>query len=123
MIGTEILELCAVLEHVVDRREERGSDGADCLFWSTSAGETVVLSVEVATFLALGGPSTLDQQGLEPPVAFSQPGGSALAGTLVVARAQPGPRQEVSRGRKRAPWKGAITQWETDPPGNFRSSR
>src|SRR5262252_9048265 len=22
-----------------------------------------------------------------------------------------------------APWKGAITQWETDPPGNFRSSR
>jgi hypothetical protein len=25
--------------------------------------------------------------------------------------------------RKRAPWKGTITQWETDPPGNFRSSR
>jgi hypothetical protein len=22
-----------------------------------------------------------------------------------------------------APWKGAITQWETDPPGTFRSSR
>ena len=62
--------------------------------------ETVVLGVEVAAFLALGSPSTLDQQGLEPPVAFSQPGGSALAGTLVVARAQPSPRQEVSRGRE-----------------------
>jgi ribosome-associated translation inhibitor RaiA len=23
----------------------------------------------------------------------------------------------------RAPWKGAISQWETDPPGNFRSGR
>ena len=32
MIGTEILELCAVLEHVVDRCEEGGSDGADGLF-------------------------------------------------------------------------------------------
>ena len=48
MIGTEILELCAVLEHVVDRREEGGSDGADGLFGPTSAGETVVLGVEVA---------------------------------------------------------------------------
>jgi hypothetical protein len=26
-------------------------------------------------------------------------------------------------GHQSAPWKGAITQWETDPPGNFRSSR
>jgi hypothetical protein len=48
MIGTEIFELCAVLEHVVDRREERGSDRADCLFWPKSAGETIELSVEVA---------------------------------------------------------------------------
>jgi hypothetical protein len=23
----------------------------------------------------------------------------------------------------RAPWKGAISQWETNPPGNFRSGR
>jgi hypothetical protein len=24
---------------------------------------------------------------------------------------------------ERAPCKGAISQWETDPPGNFRSGR
>ena len=31
MIGTEILELRAILEHVVDRRKERGRDRAGCL--------------------------------------------------------------------------------------------
>ena len=91
MIGTEILIHRPVLEHVVDRREERGSDRAGCLLWSTSAGETVELGVKVTAFLAPGGPGTLDQQRLKPPVAFSQPGGSALAGTLIIARTQPGP--------------------------------
>jgi len=51
--GTEILELGAVLEHVVDRGEERGRDGADCLLWSTSRGETIELGIEVAAFLRL----------------------------------------------------------------------
>jgi transposase len=85
MIGTEILELGTVLEHVVDRGEERGRDGAGCLLRSTSTGKTMELGVEVAALLAPSGPGTLDQQGLEPSVAFTQPGGTALAGTLIVA--------------------------------------
>jgi hypothetical protein len=51
--------------------------------------------IEVAAFLAFGGESTLYQHSLEPQVAFSQPGGTALPGTLIVVWTQPGPRQEV----------------------------
>jgi hypothetical protein len=43
------------------------------------------LGIEVAALLAPGGAGTLDQQGLEPSVAFTQLGGTALAGTLIVA--------------------------------------
>ena len=85
MIGTEILELGTVLEHVVDGREQRGSDRAGCFLWSASAAETIELGIKVAALFALRGPGTLDQKGLEPRVALAQPGGTALAGTLVVA--------------------------------------
>ena len=60
------------------------------------------LCIEVAALLAPGGPGTLDQQGLEPQVTLTQPGGTALASTLIVAWTQPGPRQEMSRSREPA---------------------
>src|SRR5215469_17846694 len=56
------------------------------------------LCAEVAAFFACGRLGTLDQQGLEPGGTFSQTGGTALAGTLIVAWTQPGPRQQMSRG-------------------------
>jgi hypothetical protein len=39
MIGTKILELRAVLEHVVDRRKERGRDRAGCLLPAAATAE------------------------------------------------------------------------------------
>src|SRR5215472_15433737 len=102
MMGTEIRELGAVLEHVVDGREQRGCDRARCLLRASAPAKTEELCIEVAAFLAPGGPGTLDQQGLEPRVALAQPGGTALAGTLIVAWTQPRPRQQMSRGREPA---------------------
>src|ERR1700751_1146469 len=100
MIGAEIREWGAVLEHVVDGREQGGCASAGCLLRASAPAKAEELCIEVAAFLAPGGPSTLDQQGLEPRVALAQPGGTALAGTLIVAWTQPGPRQEMSCGRE-----------------------
>jgi hypothetical protein len=52
MIGTEILELRAVLEHVVDGREQRGRNRAGCLFRTAATSEPIKLGVEVAALLA-----------------------------------------------------------------------
>jgi hypothetical protein len=55
----------------------------------------------------------------------------AASGTLATSRLGPGcdtrayiwPRSWQKPETLSAPWKGAITQWEIDPPGNCRSSR
>jgi hypothetical protein len=43
MIGTEILELGAVLEYVVDRRKERGRNRAGCLLRAAATAENWAL--------------------------------------------------------------------------------
>src|SRR5271168_807109 len=60
------------------------------------------LGVEIAGLLAGGGPGALHQSGLEPGCSLAHPGGTPLAGTLVVLRAQAGPGDQVSGGREAA---------------------
>jgi hypothetical protein len=60
------------------------------------------LGLEVAGFLAGGGPGALDEGGLEPRRSFAHPGGTPLAGALVVLWAQAGPGDQVSGGREAA---------------------
>src|SRR5262249_21705650 len=85
MVRTEILKLRAVVEHVVDGREQRGCNRAGRLLCTSAPAKAEELCVEVAAFFARGRLGTLDQQGLEPGGTFSQTGGTALAGTLIVA--------------------------------------
>ena len=60
MGGAEVLELCAVLEHVVGRGEDRGSNRADRLLRTATARQAVELGSEIAVLLAPSGPGTLD---------------------------------------------------------------
>src|SRR3984957_18692542 len=98
----EVAVFDAVLEHMVDRREERSSDSADCFLGSASALQTEELGSVVAALFAFGRPGALDEHRLEPGRPLAQTRGPALSGTLVVTRAHAGPSEKVACGRKPA---------------------
>jgi len=58
--------------------------------------------LQIAGFLAGSGRGALDEGGLEPGCAFAHAGRTPLASTLVVSRAQAGPRDQVPGGREAA---------------------
>ena len=72
MIGAEVLMLGAILQHMVDRREHRGGDGANGLLRSALGTEPLELRPVVAVLLAGGRPGALHEDGLEPGSAFAQ---------------------------------------------------
>src|SRR3954466_10464516 len=76
--------------------------GADGLLRSAAVAQALELSLEGAARFACAGPGALHQRGLEPRRALAQPGGAALAGALVIAGAEPGPGDQVARGREAA---------------------
>ena len=65
VVGAEVVVRGAVLEHVIDRRRERGGNGADCFLRRAPAAEPMELGTVVAVLLALGrpGPSMVLSQG------------------------------------------------------------
>src|SRR5258708_34865620 len=108
VIGTEISVEGAILEHVIDRREERGGDGTDRLLRAAPALQTQELGLQVTALLVLGGPSALDEGSLEPRIAAAQARRSALSCTLVLTRTEAHPRQEVPGGEKAAHSRAAL---------------
>src|SRR5260221_10346590 len=98
-IGAEILIHRARLEHVVDGGEDGGGDCDNGLLGTPPGFNAVVQGLQVATFLFDCRPGALHHRGLEPGSALAQAIGSTLAGTLVVARTDAGPRDEMW-GRK-----------------------
>src|SRR5947208_17053244 len=62
----------------------------------------MVLSAEIAAAIPHRGPCGLDQRGTQPSVAFARAPAAALAGALMVARADPRPGGGL-RGRWEAP--------------------
>src|SRR5215831_4352208 len=78
---------------------ERSSNSADRLLRPAPATQAMELRAVLGAF---GGPGTLHEHGLEPRSALAQARRFAFAGTLVLAGAQPGPGDEVSRSRKAA---------------------
>ena len=66
MIGAEIMIELTADQHVVDCGEDRGSERADRLFGATTGAQTMKLRLEIAGFLARGGPGTLDKGRLKP---------------------------------------------------------
>jgi len=89
--GSELLIECAVFEHVIGRREDRGGNRADCLLRPASSAQPHELRVEVGGLSARSGPGALNDRGLQPGGTHTQAGRAALAGAFLVARAQAGP--------------------------------
>src|SRR3954452_7565400 len=102
MVWAKILIEGAVAKHVIGGGQDGGCYGADGLLGSAAVAQALELSLKVAALFAGAGPSALDQRGLEPRRALAQPGGASLAGALVVARAEPGPGDQVAGGREAA---------------------
>src|SRR6516225_2911154 len=102
MIGAEIMIELTANEHVVGDGKDRGGECADCLSGAAAGAQAMELRLEIAGFFAGSGGSALDECGLEPGGAFAHPGRAPLTGALVIFRAQAGPRDEVSGGRKAA---------------------
>src|SRR5712672_4568130 len=102
VVCAEIVVWDTVFEHMIDRGEERGGDGADGLLRPAFALYSEELGSVVTAFFPLGRPGALDEHGLEPRCALAQTRGFALACALVVTRAQADPRDQVSGGREAA---------------------
>ena len=91
VVGPEVVVFGAVLKDVVDRREDRGGDGADGLLRSAVALQAEELGPVIAIPFALGGPGALDQHRLEPRRSLAQARRFPLAGALVLTRTETGP--------------------------------
>src|SRR5262249_51649040 len=101
-VGAEVLVHGSVLEHVIDGRENRSCDGDDGFCRTAPCSDAVKLGVEVAVFRACRRPGALHERALEPGGAFAYAGRSALTCTLVVARADASPGDQVTAGGKSA---------------------
>ena len=94
----QVVPFGAVAQHVPGGGEHRGGHGDVGLLGAAACADAMELRLQVAAFDLDGGPRGLLQRGLEPLAAAAQPGAAALAGTLIVARAQTGPGQQMPRG-------------------------
>src|SRR5262249_56352283 len=74
----------------------------DRLLCSAAHLDAMVLGAEVAVLLLDRRPSTLHKGGLEPAGALANAIGAPLAGALIAARADAGPRDEMGIGGKAA---------------------
>src|SRR6516162_3967371 len=66
VIGAEVLIQGSILEHVVDRGEDGGSDGHDRLLGAAPRLDAQELGLQVAILLAYRRPGALHECGLEP---------------------------------------------------------
>src|SRR5271166_4387054 len=78
VVGPRVVVVGAVLEHVVDRGQHRGGDGADGFLRAAFAAPPVELGLIVAVLFAAGRPGALNQHCLEPRSAFAQTRGFAF---------------------------------------------
>src|SRR6266853_4735676 len=102
VIAAEVLVHRPVLKHVVDGGKDGGDDGHDGLLGAAPRFDAIELGLQVAVFLFYRRPGALHQRGFEPGTALAQAIGSALAGTLVVARTYAGARDEMCSRREPA---------------------
>src|SRR3712207_181705 len=74
VVGSEVAPECAVAQHMPDRDEDGGGDGADRLLGAAPLPQPEELGAEVAVLLAAGRPGALDEGGLQPGRAGAQTG-------------------------------------------------
>src|SRR3954454_20822091 len=102
VIGPKIVIRRPALQHVADRRQHGGRDRHNRLAGAPTRFEPLKQRMRVAGLDPRRTPGALHQDSLEPGSAGPEPGGAALARTLVVLRAQPGPGDQVSGPGKAA---------------------
>src|SRR5215212_11736576 len=102
VIGPKIVIRRPAFQHVVNRRQHGGRHGHNRLAGAPARFEPLEQRMQVASLDARRTPGALHQDSLEPGSAGPEPGGAALARTLVVLRAQPGPGDQVSGTGKAA---------------------
>jgi hypothetical protein len=90
------------LKHVVHGGEYGSGDSHDCLLCSAARLDAVELGAQIAALLVHSGPGGLDQCRLQPGRTFAQAIGATLARTLVVARTDAGPGDEMAGGGEAA---------------------
>src|SRR4051794_21552385 len=84
--NTEVVVFSAILEDMIDRREDRSGDGADGFLRATLGLQPEELGSIIAVFGALGGPGALHEHRLEPRGSLAQARSLALAGAFVLSR-------------------------------------
>src|SRR5262245_9715003 len=92
----------AVAEHVVGDDEDAVGDRDDCLLVAAPPDEPAVLRREVAVPCANGAAGALDERRAQRAVGEAGAAAQALAGTLVIARAEARPGGRMARGGKAA---------------------
>ena len=96
--GAQVVPFGAIAQHVPGGGEHGSGHADDGLLDATAGPQPMELRLQVAALDLHGCPGGLHQRGLEPLATPAQPGGAALAGTLVIARAQASPGQQMRRG-------------------------
>src|SRR3954447_21932067 len=86
VIGPKIVIRRPALQHGVDRRQHGGRHGHNRLAGAPTRFEPLKQRMQVASLDARRTPGALHQDSLEPGSAGPEPGGAALARTLVVLR-------------------------------------
>ena len=98
--AAEIVVVGLVAEHEVSSGQHGGGDREDGLPRAAPALEAPELSLQIAPVLPGRRPRGLDQRRLKPRGRVTMPGRAALARTLVEARAQARPRNQMARTGK-----------------------
>src|SRR5271166_378971 len=88
MVLSKIPELRTVLEHMIDRGQQRCGDRAESFRRAATALEALELRPEIAVLFVAGGHRALDERRLQPGRALPQFWGLAFAGALILAGTQ-----------------------------------
>src|SRR5215472_3192812 len=102
VIAAELAIRHAVTQHVIRDYQDAVGHGDDGLLVPAALDQPAVLSREVAVAFAHGAPGTLHEGLAQDPVREAGAAAQALAGTLVVARAEARPGGRMARGGKAA---------------------
>ena len=98
--AAEVVVVRLVAEHEVSSGQHGSGDRHDGLLRAAPALEPSKLRLQIAPVLPGRRPRGLDQRCLQPRRRVTDPGRAALARTLVEARAQARPRDQMSRTGK-----------------------
>ena len=100
VLAAEVVVIPLVAEHEVSGGQHGGGDRHNGLLWAAPAFEASKLRLQIAPVLLGRGPRGLHPRRLQPRRRVTDPGRAALPGTLVEARAQARPRDQMARTGK-----------------------